>query len=276
MSNERLKTALGPVGDPKPENPVRALTAFLETRLATLTQILPKHMDAMRLMRIAVTVFANNKKLQECTQLSIYASLLQSAALGLEIGTHAHLVPYRIKGGAYRCQLIPDYRGLLELIRRTGQVTAVRTEVVYADDLFELELGTRVRCVHIPNLNPPDGPRQIIAVYGVAEFTAGGQHFEWMSKRQVDGIRNRSRATGEDSPWATDYDQMARKTLIRRMSKYLPSSVELRQALEVENITEKGLATKLVDGLILPDENEPATFEADGTETTNTEGTDNV
>lgn len=274
MSNERLKTALGPAAEPKGDNPIRALSAFLETRLANLAAILPKHMDATRLTRIAVTVFANNRRLQECDQLSIYASLLQSAALGLEIGTHAHLVPYRVKGGGYRCQLIPDYRGLLELIRRTGQVTAVRTEVVYADDVFELELGTRVRCVHIPNLNPPD-VREVIAVYGVADFTAGGQHFEWMSRRQVEGIRRRSKASGEDSPWQTDYDQMARKTLIRRMSKYLPSSVELRQALEVERIAETGVATKLVDGVILPDEN--GAFDDTPTgENQTQEGTENV
>ena len=110
-----------------------------------LEMAIPKHMDADRLIRIAVTVIRVNPKLLECTQESLLACLMGCAQLGLEpepfLG-QVYFVPfYDKKKGAYEAQLIPGYRGLITLARRSGEIKSLSAQVVYENDFFELEYG---------------------------------------------------------------------------------------------------------------------------------------
>ena len=257
MSNEKLRAAIAtqpgpPQAQKSSANAVRTFQAFLESRVNNLLAVSPKGIDARRMARLAVVEFANNERLQQCSAVSIYTSLTQATTLGLYLGVsgEGYLVPYRNKKtNQLACKFIPGYRGLLKLIRRTGEIGAVRTEIAYEGDAFTLELGTSIVCRHVPKL---DGDRgNIRLVYGVADYVSGGFHFEWMTKHAIDGIRARSQASGA-GPWVTDYEQMARKTLIRRMANYLPSSVELSQALELDQMAAEGREADLVDGVVIP------------------------
>jgi len=222
------------------QNPVTAFRGFLEKQKAQLAAALPKHVSPDRMIRLACTEFAKNPLLQKCTPVSVFGAIIQSSQLGLEIGVlgQAYLVPYRNnKNNTYEAQFIPGYKGLISLARRSGEVTSIETNIVYANDRFDLKLGLDTSVEHVPNLDGDRGVPRL--VYGVAKFRDGGYHFEWMSMGDVNKIRARSKASSS-GPWVTDYEQMVRKTLIRRMSNYLPMSIELQQAIQISDATDEG------------------------------------
>lgn len=235
---EQAKTAI--TGRAPDNNPVSNFRSFLEKQRAQLAMALPKHINPDRMIRLATTEFAKNPMLQKCTQVSVYGAIIQSSQLGLEIGVlgQAYLVPYKNnKTGEYEAQFIPGYKGLIGLARRSGEVTSIETHIVYANDHFDLKLGLETKVVHEPYLDGPRGDARL--VYGVATFRDGGHHFEWMSIEDVNRIRQRSKAR-DSGPWITDYEQMVRKTLIRRMANYLPMSIELSAAVQLSDSVDEG------------------------------------
>lgn len=192
-------------------------------------QALPSHFPADRMRRLALTAFRQNPRLRECDPASVMASIMMAAQHGLEIGVQgkAYLAPY-----GKECTLIVGYRGLIELVLRSGMVRTIAAHVVYHSDDFRIAYHEQVPFVHIPNLERPDNDR-IIGCYMHA-VTATGEHvIEWMSKSEVDAIRNRSRS-GKSGPWQTDYNEMMRKTVVRRGVKYLSMSTEVSDLLAAE------------------------------------------
>lgn len=240
MSANALKT----IATGKTANPVATFHDLLESRRSEIQKALPialsRQLTPDRVIRLAMTEFQKTPALQKCTVSSIYQSLLQAAQLGLEIGVagQAYLVPYfNSKAGKHECQLIPGYKGLLALARRSGEVTSIETHVVYANDRFNLRLGLDTMIEHEPYLDGPRGAARL--VYGVAKFKDGGHHFEWMSIEEINRIRARSKASAH-GPWVTDYDQMVRKTLIRRMVNYLPMSNDLVRVIDISDAADAG------------------------------------
>lgn len=236
-------------------NPASAFKDLLNSRKNEIAAALPKHMTADRVIRLALTEFTKNPLLRECTPQSIYSGIIQASQLGLEIGVlgQAYLVPYnnKIKGANGKpdrwqkeAQFIPGYKGLISLARRSGEVTSIETHIVYDNDDFELSLGINTSVVHKPKLDGNRGKPRL--VYGVAHFKDGGHHFEWMSIIDVEKVRARSKAK-DSGPWITDFEQMVRKTLIRRMANYLPMSIELAAAIQVDAAVSAGNAAA-IDG----------------------------
>jgi recombination protein RecT len=210
---------------------------------------LPRHLDADRILKVALTSINKTPKLMQCTQASIFASIMQAAEIGLEPGGalgEGYLVPFNVKVKDERgqdhwemqCQFIPGYRGMIALARRSGQIISLESHIVYAKDSFKCALGLEPSLDHTPAWEELDpGPMRF--VYAVAKLKDGGTQFEVMSRAQVEGIRARSKAK-DSGPWVTDYDEMARKTVVRRLFKYLPVSVEMAQALEAQAAAEIG------------------------------------
>lgn len=236
-------------------NPIAAFKNMLETRKGAIQAALPRHLTADRVIRLALTEFTKNPGLQECSAQSIYSGIIQASQLGLEIGVlgQAYLVPHnnRVKGkdgkpDTWRkdAQFIPGYKGLISLARRSGEVTSIETHIVYENDSFDLTLGIHSKVEHKPFLDGNRGNPKL--VYGVAHFKDGAYHFEWMSIADVNKIRNRSKSK-DNGPWVTDFEQMMRKTLVRRMANYLPMSIELSAALQVDEAVEAG-RTAAIDG----------------------------
>lgn len=258
MSSSALKSV---ATDRKEQNPVVAFRNFLEKQKAQLAAALPKHLTPDRMIRLACTEFSKNPLLQKCDAISVFGSIIQASQLGLEVGVlgQAYLVPYRNnKKNTMECQLIPGYKGLIALARRSGEVTSIETNIVYENDTFDLTLGIDSSLKHKPYLDGDRGRPRL--VYGVAKFRDGGHHLEWMTISDVDKIRARSKAS-QSGPWVTDYDQMVRKTLIRRMSNYLPMSIELNNALQIDDAADQGKqATIDGDFVVISDrDDEPAT-----------------
>ncbi len=252
MSSNALKAVATGKTDVATNNPAVAFRALLESRKNEIAAALPKHITPDRVIRLALTEFSKNPGLRECTQQSIYAGIIQASQLGLEIGVlgQAYLVPYnnkvKKKGGGdewrKEAQFIPGYKGLISLARRSGEVTSIETHIVYENDRFDLTLGIESKVEHKPFLDGDRGKPKI--VYGVAHFKDGGYHFEWMSVADVNKIRSRSKSK-DNGPWVTDFDQMMRKTLIRRMANYLPMSIEFAAALQVDEATSAGRAAAI-------------------------------
>ena len=228
----------------KKEQPLQTFMNMLEKSKDSIAAALPKHMTAERVSRLALTCFRTNKDLQKCDLRSIIASVMVASQLGLEVGVlgQAYLVPYRnnkAKPGeaTHECQRIPGYQGLTDLRYRTGRVESVFAEPVYANDKFTLKLGIQRTIEHEPSLEGDRGPLRLC--YAVAVLKDGGYVMEWMTVSEIEAIRKRSRAK-DNGPWVTDYIQMCLKTVIRRLAKRAPKSIELHNAVQLDYMADKG------------------------------------
>ena len=208
---------------------------LLSAKKGWLGQVLPKHVKADRFVKVAVAAISKQPDLLECEPNSVMLSIMQAGQLGLE--------PTGVLGSAYlvrygsRCQLIIGYRGLIDLARRSGQILSIEAHAVHAKDKFSCAFGLDPTLSHEPCWETDPGPMTF--VYAVARLRDGAVQFEVMSKAQVDEIRKQSKS-GNSGPWVSHYEEMAKKTVIRRLAKYLPLTVELQTAAAIDNATDTG------------------------------------
>lgn len=212
--------------------------AMLQQFKSEIARALPKHLNPDRMARIALTEFRKNPKLGQCDPRSVFAAVIMASQTGLEPGLmgQAYLIPY-----GSECQFIPGYQGLIELVRRGGQVKRIEAHVVHEKDRFVYRTGLTTTLEHEPFVEGDPGAAKL--VYSVAEFADGGYHVEVMTKAQVEAIRRRSRAAS-NGPWVTDTEEMWRKTAIRRICKFLPKSAELAMALAADSAAAMGTPQK--------------------------------
>lgn len=201
--------------------------------LAEIAKVLPSHCTPERMVRVALTAITKTPKLASCTQESFFECLLNLSQWGLEPdGRRAHLIPYGNK-----CQLVIDYKGYVELAYRSGMAKNIHASVVYEGDLFDYDRG-KVR-QHRPwqvrqDDGRPEDKGDVYAAYCIVEMGGGVEHHEVMWLDEIDGIRKRSKA-GTSGPWVTDWNEMAKKTVFRRASKWIPMSAEIRDALDSDD-----------------------------------------
>ncbi|AWM79684.1 recombination protein RecT [Gammaproteobacteria bacterium ESL0073] len=210
-----------------------------------IAKAVPKHITPDRLARVAMTELNRVPALRECDPASFIGAVLQCAQLGLEpsLGLgQAYLLPFKNKNkGITECQFIIGYRGMIDLARRSGQMVSLSAYAVYEYDEFDYELGLHPNLTHKPSQEADRG--KLTFVYAVANLKDGGVQFEVMSRAQIDAIRAQSKAGKTDySPWATHYEEMAKKTVIRRLFKYLPVSVEMSKAVGYDELAEAGVS----------------------------------
>lgn len=174
---------------------------------------------------------------------------MQSAQLGLEPGSalgQAYLVPFNKKdqktGKWYKeCQLILGYRGMIDLARRSGQVLSLSAFAVHEGDDFSYQLGLHPDIHHVPSCDAGRIKKPIIFVYAVANLKGGGCQFEVMSRAEVEAVKTEAKSK---NVWDKYFEAMALKTVIRRLFKYLPVSIE---ALQVANVDAKREAGEKID-----------------------------
>lgn len=221
----------------------QTLNDLFESMKPAISQAIPKHMTPERLLRIATTSIRQNPKLKICTPQSLLGAVMQCAQLGLEpsILGHAYLIPYKNKkkenGKEWwedECQFQIGYKGLIELARRTGQISSIMAHGVYENDEFEYEYGINDKLRHVPS----DGDRGAITkYYAVAKFKDGGYAFMVMSKRDIEIHRDKFSKTSKYGPWVDHFDEMAKKTVLKALMKYMPISVEFQRAVDQDETT---------------------------------------
>ncbi len=239
---------------------------LLSDNLKRIRASLPAHITEGRVCAMAMNCLVRNPKLLDCTPESFLLGVLTCCEMGLEPGGALHqvaLIPY----GA-TVTVVPEYRGLIELARRSGEISTIFAEVVHEGDVFEYELGLEPKLIHKPGEDTDKNPWTY--VYAVAHLKDGGRQFRVFSKSQVYKYRDRSsnvknaRKYNKETPWDTDEEAMACKTAIRHLVPVLPASVtDLRRAVDADNRADAGLApmSDIIDmgdaHITVPNEPEP-------------------
>jgi len=220
-----------------------------------IARALPKHMTPDRFLRVVTTTLLRTPKLADCSQESVIKAMLDCSSLGLEPdGRRCHLIPY-----GKECQLIVDYKGLIELAKRSGEVSTWKAETVKTNDLFAWRNG---EIDHEIDFRTDRGDLE--CVYSVVKTKDGELDYEIMTLSEVESIRSRSKA-GKAGPWVTDFEEMAKKTVIRRHSKRLTLSPEFHNATEIDadQLEIRDVTPKATRKEIAPTENP---FELEGAE----------
>ncbi|MFJ7700031.1 recombination protein RecT [Lysinibacillus fusiformis] len=235
----------------KQASPETSLNALLKKMGPEIQRALPKHMDADRIARIALTAVRTTPKLLECDQISFVAALMQSAQLGVEPNTglgQAYLIPY---GGKVQFQL--GYKGLIDLAVRSGQYKAIYAHEVYEEDKFSFAYGLHKDLVHVPSTNPEGEP---IGYYAVYHLKNGGYDFVYWTREHIDKhAKTFSQAVqkGWTSPWKTNYDAMAKKTVLKEVLKYAPKSIELQKVVEADETIKTEVSEDMSDVIDVTD-----------------------
>lgn len=246
MSNAALKAITGTAVATKKEDPVAAMLEKMKPQMALA---LPKHINAERMARIVLTEIRRVPKLAECGRDSLLGAVMTCSQLGLEPGNglgHAYLLPFERRSkvsGQWQtvgidCQLIIGYRGMIDLARRSGQIVSISARAVCAGDRFNYRYGLDETIEHVP---AEEARGNLTHVYAVAKLKDGGVQFEVMSRAEVEKVRAQSKAK-DNGPWQTHFEEMAKKTAIRRLFKYLPVSIEMQRAVTIDEQADAGIA----------------------------------
>lgn len=230
--------------------PEQSLNSLLKRMGPQIQRALPKHMDADRIARIALTAVRATPNLLKCDQMSFVAALMQSAQLGVEPNTglgQAYLIPY---GNQVQFQL--GYKGLIDLSVRSGQYKAIYAHEVYQEDEFSYAYGLHKDLVHVPSQSPEGEP---IGYYAVYHLKNGGYDFVYWTKERIEKhAKTFSQAfKSAKSPWKTNYDAMAKKTVLKEVLKYAPKSIELQKVVEADETIKTEVSEDMSDVIDVTD-----------------------
>lgn len=264
-----------------PAKPRDNALAFIEQIKSGWNKALPKVCTPERFARVALTCLKKDSKLMDAIQYaggraSVAAAFMKCAELGIEPdGRRAYLIPYKNnKTKDYTVELIIDYKGIVELAMRSGYVANIHADKVCENDEFEYNIGTIEK--HRIDFHKARG--DAYAYYAIVTFKDGTKKCEVMSKDEIDAVKKRSSAWdawekwNKPCPWNTDYDEMAKKTVFKRLSKWIPQSPEMRQAIDYDDEDYRQITPEIT----LPEE-DPTQYDAidldqEPIETDNNEG----
>lgn len=214
--------------------PASSMRNFIMKMSDQIKTALPANITGERMCRIAMTAISKNPKLAECTQNSFMGALLTSAQLGLECNTplgQAYLIPfYNGKTKAMDCEFQLGYQGLIDLCYRTKLYKTIQARIVYEGDDFLYQYGMEEKLIH----RPQEQSTTPIYVYAYYELINGAKSFEVMSWDSImEYAKKYSMAVqkGYSSPWNTNPEEMAKKTLLKKVLKYAPKAVEVAEAV---------------------------------------------
>ncbi|MBD8916163.1 MAG: recombinase RecT [Pseudobutyrivibrio sp.] len=212
-----------------------AITDMIKVLEPEIKRALPSVITPERFTRMALSAINNTPKLAECTQMLFLAALMNAAQLGLEPNTplgQAYLIPYQNKG-ILECQFQLGYKGLINLAYRNEQLQTIQAQCVYSHDSFEYELGLNATLVHKPTL---EDRGELIAVYALFKLCNGGYGFEVMSRHDIDVHAQKYSKTISSaySPWNTAYNDMAMKTVVKKLLRFAPLKSDFLRAVATD------------------------------------------
>lgn len=194
---------------------------YVKAMRGEITKALPSVITPERFTRMVLSAISTNPKLGDCTPQSFLGAMMTSAQLGVEPNTalgQAYIIPYR-NHGTMEAQFQLGYKGLIDLAYRSGEVSVIQAHTVYANDEFEYELGMDPKLRHIPATKDRG---EAIAYYAMFKTKDGGYGFEVMSVEDARNHRKRYSKSYSNSPWQTNFDEMAKKTVLKKVLKYAP------------------------------------------------------
>ena len=243
-----VKEELAKKADPKETKLTKSMSIkdMIQTLQPEIKRALPSVLTPERFTRMALSALNNTPKLAECSQMSFLAALMNAAQLGLEPNTplgQAYLIPYQNKG-KLECQFQIGYKGIIELVYRNPLVQTIQAQAVYENDEFEYELGLNSRLFHRPALHDRG---EVTLFYALFKLANGGYGFEVMSKEDMEAFAKRySKAVASEySPWKTNFEDMAKKTVIKQVLKYAPIRTDFLKAVSMDESIKSELSVDM-------------------------------
>lgn len=241
---------------------------YIRRMAPEIEKALPSVITPERFTRITLSALSTNPQLAQCSPKSFLGAMMTSAQLGLEPNTplgQAYLIPRNNRRtGEKECQFQIGYKGLIDLAHRSDQIRDIQAHAVYERDEFEYELGLDPKLIHKPAARDRG---EAVYFYAVYHTRSGGYGFEVMSIEDVRKHADKyseSYKRGSFSPWSTNFEEMAKKTVLKRVLKYAPMSTDYVRA----SLADETIKTSLSDDMFSePDEMIEAQFEDEGEET---------
>ena len=233
MATQNLKNQIARASESKAQPQKKSIKELIKVMEPQIKVALPSVITPERFTRIALSAVSNTPKLAECTQQSFLAALMNSAQLGLEPNTplgQAYLIPFKNnKKGVMEVQFQIGYKGLIDLAHRSGEFKTIYAMEVYEADEFHYEYGLEPKLVHVP---ATENRGKVIFYYAVYTLVNGGFGFQVMSRDDVEVHGKRFSQTFSGGPWKTNFDEMAKKTLIKKVLKYAPIKTDFARQME--------------------------------------------
>lgn len=229
------------------KSPIAAFSNFMGKVKPQLALALPKHLTADRMARLALTAFSTSPKLQECDPTSIAASIMTAGQLGLEPGVNGagYLIPY-----GRTCTFVPGWKGLVDLVSRSGRGT-VFTGVIFKDQRYTFTDGAR-RDLIIHNETELDAPEDITHAYAIGWVKDSSMPvIELWTVGKIKKHRDKYNKVGKMHYSHRDWEMYCRKVPLLQVLKYMPCSVEMSNALEINNASEAGRGATIENGVIV-------------------------
>lgn len=239
----------------------KAMQAYIKAMAPAIKKALPSVITPERFTRMVLSALSSTPKLADCSPQSFLAAMMTAAQLGVEPNTalgQAYLLPYR-NHGQMECQFQLGYKGLIDLAYRSGEVSVIQAHTVYENDVFEYELGMDPKLRHVP---AKADRGEAVAYYAMFKTKDGGYGFEVMSVDDVQRHAQRySKSYGSgSSPWRSNFDEMAKKTVLKRALKYAPLKSDFVRGVAQDETIKAELSDEMY---AVPDE---TVFEAEGEE----------
>ena len=201
----------------------KSMQTYIKSMEGEIKKALPSVITPERFTRMVLSAISVNPKLAQCTPKSFLGAMMSAAQLGLEPNTplgQAYLIPFANKG-QLEVQFQIGYKGLLDLAYRSGEVDVIQAHIVYENDAFEVEYGLNPTLNHVPADSDRGDPTKVYAVF---KTKSGGYGFEVMS---MDDVRRHAEKYSQAyksgySPWKTNFEEMAKKTVLKKVLKYAP------------------------------------------------------
>lgn len=226
----------------------KTLKKILEASKTSIAKALPKHLDAEKMINIALTEARKTPKLYKCDPISFAGAIVQASQLGLYPGSalgQCFLIPYENKKkGITEVNFQLGYKGMLDLAQRAGAHTYPRA--VYEGDEFYYEYGLNEVCRHVPKHG--NSSSKLVNVYAVITLADGRKTFEVMDMDEIEAVKAHSQsARYDDSPWKKHFTAMCLKSAVRKAFKYTPISLEMTKAITLDEQEDAGLSQDNAD-----------------------------
>lgn len=234
--------------DARPADPASTMKAYITRMKGEIAKALPSVMTPERFTRIVTSAISTTPQLAQTTPQSFLGAMMTAAQLGLEPNTplgQAYLLPYK-NHGRLECQFQLGYKGLIDLAYRSGQVTIIQAHEVRENDEFEYSFGLEPSLRHVPARSDRG---EVICYYAMFRTKDGGFGFEVMSREDVEAHAKRYSKSygGSYSPWTTNFDEMAKKTVLKKCLKYAPLKSDFVRAVASDEAIKTDIAPDMTE-----------------------------
>ena len=243
------KRAESPVTAVTQQKKPQTLQDYVQRMSGQIKMALPANLTPDRFQRIVLSAISSNTKLQECSPQSFLGAMMTAAQLGVEPNTplgQGYLIPRNSKNGM-ECTFQLGYKGLIDLAYRSGNIANIGAFTVHQNDEFHVQFGLNPDITHVPAMTDRGDP---IAFYAYYKTKDGGYGFDVMS---VEDVRKHARQFSESvkrgwqSPWDSNFEEMAKKTVLKKVLKYAPLSTEVASKIGMDETVHDTISSNMTE-----------------------------